>query len=59
MALEIGKTLVQVALFVAVMLVVGRRVIPWMLERTAGTGSRELFTLAVLSIALGIALRIG
>lgn len=55
-ALEIGKTLVQVALFVAVMLVVGRRVIPWMLERTAGTGSRELFTLAVLSIALGIAL---
>jgi CPA2 family monovalent cation:H+ antiporter-2 len=52
----IGKTLVQVALFVAVMLVVGRRVIPWMLERTAGTGSRELFTLAVLSIALGIAL---
>ncbi|MEN1941753.1 YbaL family putative K(+) efflux transporter [Luteimonas sp. MJ246] len=56
LALEIGKTLVQVALFVAVMLVVGRRVIPWMLERTAGTGSRELFTLAVLSIALGIAL---
>ncbi len=54
--LEIGKTLVQVALFVTVMLVVGRRVIPWMLERTAGTGSRELFTLAVLSIALGIAL---
>ncbi|MBJ6980199.1 YbaL family putative K(+) efflux transporter [Luteimonas sp. MC1895] len=56
LTLEIGKTLVQVALFVAVMLVVGRRVIPWMLERTAGTGSRELFTLAVLSIALGIAL---
>ena len=52
----IGKTLLQVGLFVAVMLVVGRRVIPWMLERTAGTGSRELFTLAVLSIALGIAL---
>ena len=52
----IGKTLLQVALFVAVMLVLGRRVIPWMLERTAGTGSRELFTLAVLSIALGIAL---
>jgi len=48
-------TLVQVALFVAVMLVIGRRVIPWLLERTAGTGSRELFTLAVLSIALGVA----
>ncbi|MBB1473794.1 Kef family K(+) transporter [Luteimonas sp. MC1782] len=54
--LAIGKTLLQVGLFVAVMLLVGRRVIPWMLERTAGTGSRELFTLAVLSIALGIAL---
>src|SRR5690606_16876195 len=54
--MAIGRTLVQVALFVAVMLLLGRRVIPWMLERTAGTGSRELFTLAVLSIALGIAL---
>src|SRR3546814_5688532 len=37
------------------MLVVGRRIIPWLLEHTAGTGSRELFMLAVLSIALGIA----
>ncbi len=52
---KILTTLVQVGLFVAVMLVVGRRVIPWLLEHTAGTGSRELFTLAVLSIALGIA----
>jgi CPA2 family monovalent cation:H+ antiporter-2 len=54
--LEIVRTLAQVAAFVAVMLLVGRRVIPWMLQRTAGTGSRELFTLAVLAIALGIAL---
>ncbi len=53
--LKILFTLVQVALFVAVMLVVGRRVIPWLLERTAGTGSRELFTLSVLAIALGVA----
>ncbi|GAA3916109.1 YbaL family putative K(+) efflux transporter [Luteimonas lutimaris] len=52
---KILTTLVQVGLFVGVMLVVGRRVIPWLLENTAGTGSRELFTLAVLSIALGIA----
>jgi CPA2 family monovalent cation:H+ antiporter-2 len=52
---KVLTTLVQVALFVAVMLVFGRRVIPWLLERTAGTGSRELFTLAVLSIALGVA----
>ncbi|HVI59301.1 MAG TPA: YbaL family putative K(+) efflux transporter [Luteimonas sp.] len=48
-------TLVQVALFVVVMLVVGRRVVPWLLERTAGTGSRELFTLSVLAIAIGVA----
>ena len=48
-------TMLQVSAFVAVMLVVGRRFIPWVLERTAGTGSRELFTLAVLSIALGVA----
>jgi CPA2 family monovalent cation:H+ antiporter-2 len=54
-ALKILGTLLQVALFVAVMLVVGRRVIPWLLERTAGTGSRELFTLSVLAIALGVA----
>jgi len=52
---KVLTTLIQVALFVAVMLVVGRRVIPWLLERTAGTGSRELFTLSVLAIALGVA----
>ncbi|MBA8889467.1 CPA2 family monovalent cation:H+ antiporter-2 [Dokdonella fugitiva] len=51
----LGLTLAKVAAFVAVMLVVGRRAIPWLLERTAGTGSRELFTLAVLGIALGVA----
>jgi CPA2 family monovalent cation:H+ antiporter-2 len=45
---SIGWTFVQLGLFVAVMLVVGRRVIPWILERIAGTGSRELFTLSVL-----------
>jgi CPA2 family monovalent cation:H+ antiporter-2 len=48
-------TLLKVAAFVAVMLVVGRRVIPWVLERVASTGSRELFTLCVLAIALGVA----
>jgi CPA2 family monovalent cation:H+ antiporter-2 len=51
----LGLTLFKVALFVAVMLLVGRRVIPWTLEKVAGTGSRELFTLAVLAIALGVA----
>lgn len=48
-------TMLKVAAFVAVMLVVGRRLIPLLLERIAGTGSRELFTLSVLAIALGIA----
>ena len=48
-------TLAKVTLFVAFALVVGTRVVPWVLERVARTGSRELFTLAVLAIALGIA----
>lgn len=50
-ALTIGK----VAAFVALMLIVGRRVIPWVLHRIAHTGSRELFRLSVLAIALGVA----
>ena len=54
-AKALGITLLQVSAFVAVMLVVGRRVIPWTLEKIAATGSRELFTLSVLAIALGVA----
>jgi CPA2 family monovalent cation:H+ antiporter-2 len=54
--LTLGITLGKVAAFVAAMLIVGRRVIPWILERIAATGSRELFRLAVLAIALGVAL---
>jgi len=50
-ALTIGK----VVLFVAMMLVVGKRLIPWILKVVAHTGSRELFRLAVLAIALGVA----
>jgi len=52
----LGLTVVKVAAFVGFMLVVGRRVIPWALHYTAHTGSRELFRLAVLAIALGVAL---
>jgi len=48
-------TAAKVALFIALMLVVGRRVIPWILHYIAHTGSRELFRLAVLAIALGVA----
>ena len=52
---SIGVTLVKVAAFVGLMLVVGGRVLPWLLVKIAHTRSRELFTLGVLAIALGIA----
>ncbi len=48
-------TLVKIGAFVALMLVVGRRVIPMILHYVAHTGSRELFRLSVLAIALGVA----
>ena len=48
-------TLLKVAAFVALMRYVGARLVPWLLGRVARTGSRELFTLSVLAIALGIA----
>jgi CPA2 family monovalent cation:H+ antiporter-2 len=48
-------TIAKVAVFVGIMLVVGRRVIPWILHYIAHTGSRELFRLAVLAIALTVA----
>ncbi|WP_117191284.1 cation:proton antiporter domain-containing protein [Rhizobium terrae] len=51
----IGITLLKVAAFLGLMLVVGRRVIPWILHRIAHSGSRELFRLGVLAIALGVA----
>ncbi len=51
----IAMTLVKVVLFVALMLVFGRKLIPWTMHRIAHTGSRELFRLGVLAIALGVA----
>jgi len=51
----IAVTLAKVTAFVAIMLIVGKRVIPWILHYVAHTGSRELFRLAVLAIALGVA----
>jgi CPA2 family monovalent cation:H+ antiporter-2 len=51
----LGITLAQVGAFVAFMLVVGRKLFPWFLWRVARTGSRELFTLAVIAAAVGIA----
>jgi monovalent cation:H+ antiporter-2, CPA2 family len=53
--LTLGLTLAKVALFVALMLMVGTRVFPWVLTRVARTNSRELFTLAAVALALGVA----
>jgi len=53
--LTLGITLGKVGVFIALMLIIGRKLIPWLLENTAGSGSRELFTLAILAIAMGVA----
>jgi monovalent cation:H+ antiporter-2, CPA2 family len=53
--ITLAITLSQVAVFIALMLIVGRRVFPWLLWQVAGTGSRELFTLCVVAAAVGIA----
>lgn len=55
LAVPIGTTLLKVAGFMAFMLVIGRRIIPIALHWVVHTGSRELFRLAVLAIALGVA----
>jgi CPA2 family monovalent cation:H+ antiporter-2 len=51
----LGITLAKVAAFVALMLVVGKRLFPRLLFWVAGTGSRELFTLCVIAVAIGVA----
>lgn len=48
-------TLVKVSAFVALMIIVGRRVVPWLLAKVAATASRELFTLAILALGIGVA----
>lgn len=53
--ISLSKTLLGVAVFVAGMLIVGKCLFPWILQRVALSGSRELFTLCVLAIAIGIA----
>ena len=53
--LALGVALVKVAALTLLMLLVGTRVIPWLLVHVTYTGSRELFTLAVLAVALGFA----
>ncbi|MDE1189319.1 MAG: YbaL family putative K(+) efflux transporter [Pantoea sp.] len=55
LAWDLLLTIGKVVAFMVLMMVVGRRVVPWILAKSAATGSRELFTLAVLALALGIA----
>jgi monovalent cation:H+ antiporter-2, CPA2 family len=55
LARTLGITLGKVTLFVALMLLVGTRVFPWILAHVARTRSRELFTLAAVALALGVA----
>lgn len=54
-AYVIASTLLHAVAFVAIMMVVGRKFIPWVLWQIAKTGSRELFTLSILTASVGIA----
>lgn len=54
-ATTLGVTGIKLVAFVAIMLLVGKRVIPWVLHYMAHTGSRELFRLTVFVVALGAA----
>jgi monovalent cation:H+ antiporter-2, CPA2 family len=54
-ALTLALAMAKIAGFIALMLIVGARLLPWLLDQVVRTGSRELFTLAVIAAALGIA----
>lgn len=51
----LAVTAAKIIAFLTLMLVVGRKLVPWLLHHTAHSGSRELFRLSALAIALGIA----
>jgi CPA2 family monovalent cation:H+ antiporter-2 len=51
----LGLTLLKVGAFVAVMLVAGPRILPWVLQKVEDTRSPEMFTLGVVAIAIGVA----
>ena len=55
LVMTLARTLLAVAAFVALMLLGGRRVLPWLLWQISKTGSRELFTLCVIAVAVSIA----
>lgn len=52
---QVGAAVAKTAAFAVVMFVVGRRVLPWLLMIVSRTGSRELFTLAVFAVSMGVA----
>jgi CPA2 family monovalent cation:H+ antiporter-2 len=54
-AASVGVTLAKVALFVALMLIVGARVFPWLIIQVAHAKSRELLSLGTMALALGVA----
>jgi CPA2 family monovalent cation:H+ antiporter-2 len=51
----VGWTIAKVALFVGTISIVGTRLFPWLLRRVETSGSRELFTLAVITLSIGVA----
>ena len=55
LALALGLAVIKLAVMVALTFLIGERLIPWLLDGAAATRSRELFTLTVLVVALGIA----
>ncbi len=55
LAYTIGKTSLEIIGFIAFMLIVARRSLPWLLGHVARIGSRELFTLAIVTAAISIA----
>lgn len=52
---SLALTVLKIGAFVAVMLIGGARALPWLLKRVENTGSRELFTLAIIGVSLGVA----
>ncbi|MFI4925864.1 MAG: cation:proton antiporter, partial [Vicinamibacteria bacterium] len=55
LAVSLLITILKVCAFAAIVLTLGPKVLPWLLRQVARTGSRELFTLAVLTLSIGIA----
>ena len=53
--MALGIAIVKIGLFIALMLIVGKRLLPWILKEVTKTRSRELFTLAVFAVAVGLA----